>query len=98
MAVDLATARQAAQKRGLKPPPEWAGNEDNWYLQWFQGGIDAGDPSILRDAGLWAGTEDMQSGQTQTGGQGYATDYMSAAPSSEWMGKRKPTPRELRRF
>ena len=98
MAVDLATAKAAAQKRGLTPPPEWKGNEDNWYTQWFQNGVDSGDPSILKDAGLWQGAEAASEVGGKNVEQGYNRDYMNSAAADQWLGKRAPTPSELRRY
>ena len=56
--------------------------------QWFQAAIDAGDPRAVKAAGGSAAEE----------AEGGIADYASAAPSSEWLGVRKPTPREARRY
>mgnify|MGYP001608226357 CR=1 FL=1 len=55
--------------------------------QWFQAAIDAGDPRAVGAAG----------GRNADYG-GNIADPSGAAPSSEWLGKRAPTPRELRRY
>lgn len=56
--------------------------------QWYQAAIDAGDPRAVKAAG---GTEAEET-------EGGIADWANAAPSSEWLGKRVPTPRELRRY
>src|SRR5512146_1798814 len=94
MALDLslATAKKAAQQVGATPPPEWAGNEDNWYLEWFKQGVQNGDARLLRLA-------DPSAQVAEGGGSNdLITDWKNAAPSSEWLGKRKPTAPELRRY
>jgi len=56
---------------------------------WFQAAVDAGDPGAVRAAGGQAvegGGDDVG----VVGGQG--------APTSEWLGQRKPTPSELIRY
>jgi len=98
MAVTLAAAKAEAQKAGVSPPPDWAGKEDEWYVQWLQNGVNAGVPAALKAAGLWTGAEAASEVGGQNVQQGYNKDYMSAAPSSEWLGKRQPTPSELRRY
>jgi hypothetical protein len=99
MAIDLATARQAAQQRGERPPggeapgtPEY----DQWALNWFTAGVDAGDPDLVKRAGGGSGSG-WGAGQAEEG-TGGITPWQDAAPSSEWLGKRAPTPRELRRY
>jgi hypothetical protein len=57
--------------------------------QWFQAAVDAGEPDAVRAAGGQA-VEGGGDGVGVVGGQG--------APSSEWLGKRKPTPSELIRY
>src|SRR3972149_4128495 len=56
--------------------------------QWFQAAGDAGDPRAGKAAG----------GTAPEGAEGGVADFSGAAPSSEWLGKRTPTPRELRRW
>src|SRR5512139_319140 len=99
MPMDLATARQAAQQRGERPPggeqpgtPEY----DRWVMDWFTAGVDAGDPDLVRRVGGGSGAG-FGAGQAEEGTGGIAP-WQDAAPSSEWLGRRVPTPRELRRF
>lgn len=99
MANILDLARRAAQERGERPPggeqpgtPEY----DRWVQEWFSAGVDAGDPDLVRRIGGGAGAG-YGAGQAEEGEGGIAP-WQDAAPSSEWIGKRTPTPRELRRY
>ncbi len=96
MPYDLATAKKAAQQFGVTPPPDYPGGPDQWALDWFENGVNAGDPRFVKMAGGGAGAGWGQ-GQAEEGEGGIA-DWQGAAPSSEWLGKRAPTPRELRRY
>lgn len=58
--------------------------------QWFQAAVDAGDPRAVKAAG---GTVAEGGGSDDVIG-----DFSKAKPSSEWLGKRNPTPAELRRW
>lgn len=93
MPIDLASGKSFAG--GKTPPPDYPGGPDRWYIDHLQNAVNAGVPAALKAAGLWTGAE---AGQGQNTTQGYASDYMGAAPASEWLGKRAPTPRELRRY
>jgi len=97
MAIDLATAQKTAQQVGATPPPDYPGGPDAWVMDWFNAGINAGDPRLLKAAGLWTGAEGM-GGDDKNAEQGMRSDYMQSAPYTEWLGKRKPTPSELRRW
>lgn len=71
-------------------------NYDAALLAWFEAAVNAGDPRAVAFAGGKEG-EGFGEGQAEEGSGGIA-DWQNAAPYSEWMGKRKPTPRELRRW
>lgn len=86
MAYDLSTATQAAQRRGVQPPE--GADYNTWVMQWFENALNAGDPEIVKMAGGSAAEE----------GEGGIADWTGAASSSEWIGKRAPTPRELRKY
>lgn len=93
--ADLQKAKQAAQQVGQQPPAgitEGTPDYDKWVQQWFQGGVDAGDPRLLAIAGPDAGGT-----QAEEGG-GHVSDFGNAASSADWMGKRKPTAQELRKW
>ena len=92
--ANLAKAKQAQAQLGEQPPagivagtPEF----DQWVQNWFDAGVKAGDQRLLDIAGPEAGGYKAEEG-------GQISDWKSAAPSSEWMGKRKPTAQELRRW
>jgi hypothetical protein len=96
MAVDtLSAAKQLISSRGVQPPAGIAAGTpqyDQWAQNWFNAALDAGDPEVVKAAG-GIGVADQ--------GEGYTGEYapwQDAAPYTEWMGKRKPTPRELRRW
>jgi hypothetical protein len=63
--------------------------------QWYQAAINAGDPRAVRASGA---TEAEGADPSQNYSSGGQASWQDAAPSSEWLGKRAPTPRELRRF
>jgi hypothetical protein len=93
--ADLAKAKQTAEKLGQQPPagitqgtPEY----DNWVQQWFDAGVAAGDSRLIEaNGGGGAGSSQAEEG-------GNISDWKNAAPSSEWIGKRKPTAQELRKW
>jgi hypothetical protein len=90
MAVDLAAAQ--AYYNTLTPEQKAAVDAIGGpSVQWLQNAITAGVPKALK-----------ASGQTQIaeggGEEDIVGDWQNAAPSSEWLGKRKPTPGELRRY
>jgi len=62
--------------------------------QWYQAAIDAGDPRAIVAAGGQAGA--TEAGWEAAGGA--VADPSGAADASTWMGKRAPTPRELRKW
>lgn len=87
------TRQQAQQYFNSIPQPEQqavlASGAD--LLDWANASEAAGDPRALRFSGTslpGAGTGDIYGGQVATGGQ----------PSTDWLGKRKPTPAELRAY
>lgn len=99
MAVDLNTARRAAQERGERPPGgEQPGTPayDQWVMAWFENGLNAGDPDLVRRAGGGSGAG-WGAGQAEEGEGGIAP-WQDAADPSTWLGQRKPTPRELRKY
>lgn len=63
--------------------------------QWFQAAVDAGDPSAVRAAG---GTSTEGGWNDDGSAMGVMASTEGAAPASAWMGKRAPTPRELRAY
>lgn len=93
--ADLAKAKQAASKVGAKPPAginEGTPEYDNWVQQWFDAGVAAGDQRLIDiNGGGGQGSYQAEEG-------GNISDWKGAAPSSEWLGKRKPTAQELRRW
>jgi len=94
MALDfsLETARRAAQKVGATKPADYPGSDDQWVQDWFRQGVNAGDARLLRIA-------DPSAKVAEGGGENdLITDWRNAAPSSEWLGKRKPTAPEVRRY
>ncbi len=91
---DINIARNAARQLNMQPPmgvqmgtPAY----DDWVMKWFTAGVQAGDERLLKL--LPGGHQAEGSGSGNT-----ISDWHNAAPSSEWMGKRKPTAPELRRF
>ena len=56
--------------------------------QWYQAAIDAGDPRAVKASGGGAAEEN----------EGGIADWKNAADSSQWLGKRPPSPRELRKY
>jgi len=93
--ANLQKAKQAAAQVGMQPPagvnpgtPQY----DQWVQQWFDAGVAAGDPRLVEIAGPEAG------GYQAEGEGGHISDWKNAAPSSEWLGKRKPNAQELRRW
>jgi len=99
MAYNLETARKAAQQRGEKPPGGEAPGTpayDQWVMAWFEAGLDAGDPDLVKRAGGGSGAG-WGAGQAEEGEGGIAP-WQDAKPSSDWLGKRAPSPRELRRY
>ena len=95
MADLLAAAKQLISARGVQPPAGIAPNTpqfDEWAQNWLQAAMDAGDEEAVKAAG-GVGVADTEEGYTGT----YAP-WESAAPYTDWMGKRKPTPRELRKW
>ena len=91
MALDLQTAKQLIQQRGVQPPP--GADFDTWAMQWLQGAVDAGDPAAVKAVG---GTTEEEV-DPEAGGGGIAP-WQDAAGPEEWMGKRMPTPREYRKW
>ena len=96
--LSLGTAKKASNQVRATPPADYPGGADKWYVDWFTAGVNAGDPRLLKAAGVYQQAE----GDSSVGGknveQGYNKDFMNSAPASEWQGKRKPTPSELRRM
>ena len=71
-----------------------AGNP-NGILDWFQGAVNAGVPGAVSAAGGVA----TEAGWNKDGSaEGVRLPHANAAEPSEWMGKRKPTPSELRKW
>ncbi len=95
MAVDLATAKKYYASNGGGAQPPTGMSFDDWVLAWFTNAVDAGTPSAVKASGGTTAEGADPSKNYSTGGQ---ADSSNAAPSSEWLGKRKPTPRELRRY
>lgn len=91
MAINLQTAKAAAAARGLTAPADYPGGADAWALDWFQNGVNAGDPDLQQRAGTQKGERKAEEG-------GVIHDFSSSAASSEWLGKRKPTVQELRKW
>jgi hypothetical protein len=61
-------------------------------VAWFTAAVDAGVPAAGKIAGdIYSDTESEIEGGTRV-------DHSDAAHWDEWMGKRKPTPRELRKW
>lgn len=83
--------RIAADPRGMAGTPK-PGDPgfDTWVVDWFTNSVNAADPAALKIAGIG----------TSEGGQAgdIITRWENAAPSSEWLGKRNPSPAELRRY
>jgi hypothetical protein len=99
--ANLNVAKQAAKQLGVNPPEgvvEGTPEYDQWAQAWFQAGVDSGDPRLVQ----MAGGKKLGEGGTEAGWEdegGYVIDPTgkSAVSPSEWLGKRKPTPTELRR-
>jgi hypothetical protein len=92
--ANLQKAKQAAQQLGQQPPEgisQGTPQYDQWVQDWFDAGVRSGDQRLLDIAGPEAGGYQAEEG-------GHVSDWKSAAPSSEWLGKRKPTAQELRRW
>ena len=64
-------------------------------VEWFTNAVNAGVPAAGQIAGGQR-QEDIEAGG-ETGG-GYQVDWKDAAEPTEWLGKRKPTPPELRKY
>ena len=63
-------------------------------VQWFTNAVNAGVPQAVMAAG---GKSGQQEGGWQGAGDAWL-DPSQAADSSEWMGKRNPTPQEMRKW
>lgn len=104
MPVDLATAQQLIQARGVQPPSGVQPGTpafDQWAVQWLQGAVNAGDPQAIQAAGGYAGSPDNPNSANAGGEEiagGYTMPWENAADPSEWLGKRAPTPSELRKW
>ncbi len=94
MAFDLSlgTAWKAAHAVGATPAPNYPGGDDAWVVEWFKNGVNSGDARLLKFADPNATVAEGH------GEKDLIADWRDAAPSSEWLGKRKPTARELRRY
>ena len=65
-------------------------------IAWFTNSVNAGVPDAVTAAGGRTGSPEGAPGQHEIEGGSYIEPDGTEAPASEWMGKRKPTPRELR--
>lgn len=94
MAYDLSlgTAKRAAKSVGATPPENYPGGDDAWYVDWFRNGVEAGDARLIHFADPNATVAEGK------GEKDLIADYTDAAPSDEWLYKRKPTARELRKY
>lgn len=92
MPVDFNTAQSLIQQRGVQPPagiqpgtPQY----QQWATEYLQNAVNAGDPAAMQAAGQ----------NTGTGWQGnYNDKTYGAGGSADWVGKRPPTPDELRKY
>ena len=66
-------------------------------VAWLQGAVNAGVPAAINATGM-AGSTPEGNQENETGDAGNVMDWTDAADPSEWMGKRKPTPGELRKW
>lgn len=87
MAVDLATAKKLIAQRGIQAPE--GADPDAWALEWLQNAISAGDPEAIKAAG---------GGDTEEGQAGAILPTGREEPTAAWLGKRKPTPAELKTY
>lgn len=62
-------------------------------IEWFTNAVNAGVPDAVKATGKSRGVADQNEGYT-----GEMAEFSDAADASEWMGKRKPTPQELRKW
>ncbi len=85
----LAQAKQYYDQFGKGAQPPTGMPFDSWVLAWFTNAVNAGVPSAVKAAGGDMGGE--------AGGQG-ALAPTGQENSASWLGKRKPSPRELRAY
>lgn len=85
--ASLSPAEQSSVNATLDPANYVAALE-----AWYQAAIDAGDPRAVKASG---GTSVSDTSEGYTGE--YA-DFSSASDPSSWLGTRKPSPRELRKY
>lgn len=95
MAIDLASAKQYYQSFGAGAQPPQGMPFDDWVVQWFTNAVNAGVPSAVQAAG-GKKQEDIEAGWEDPGD--YQLPWQDAADPSEWLGKRAPTPAELRKL
>ncbi len=90
-------AMTAAQYLATLPPAEQEAvnaslkGSGSTLDQWYQAAINAGDPRAVEASGGVPGSTEAEEG-------GKIAPFQNAAPASEWLGKRKPTPQELRKW
>ena len=99
MPVDAQTAQAYFAKQSPEVQAQitasTAGNP-NGILDWFTNAVNSGDPGAGAAAG---GTVSNEGNQENEGGDaGTQMPWQNAAEPDTWLGKRKPTPAELRKW
>jgi hypothetical protein len=79
----------------LPEKPEGDASNTEWLLAWFEGAVNAGVPDAIRIAGGHEGAPEKGDWEEEGG---TTMPWQDAAEPEEWLGKRAPTPRELRKW
>lgn len=98
MPVDYNTAQSLIQQRGVQPPQGIQPGSQQyqaWATEWLKNAVNAGDPAAMQAAGVNAGTG--WQGQYGQSPNGWDSQY-GAGKGADWVGKRAPTPDELRQY
>ncbi len=84
--ADLAKMKAEASRQGATAPADYPGGPDQWVQDWYNNAVAAGS------------IQESRPGDTQAEEGGTIHDYSGATSSNEWLGKRKPTVAELRKW
>lgn len=96
MAATWATQANAQKYYNTLTPEQRKDVPMNDLVNWFTNAVNAGVPDAVKAAGGRAGSG--ESGWEIEGGYTLDPTGANAAPPDEWLGKRPPSPSELRRY
>jgi len=72
-------------------------NNESWAVEWFTNAVNAGVPGAIKATGNYSGPEGGNN-ENEGGDAGVVANWADAAEPEEWLGKRAPTPGELRKW